>query len=801
MDYKGGAAFAECTGLPHTVGLVTDLSPHLVRRALASLRAELRHREEVLAAAGAKDLLAMEGRSDPAAPPSLVIVVDEFAALAAEVPEFVPGVVDIAQRGRSLGLHLVLATQRPAGVITGSLRANTNLRVALRMADEADSTDVIGAKDAAFFDPGFPGRGAIKIGPGRVSRFQCGYLGGRTSGRECGPDIEVRSLGFAEEAPWDIPPDPASAGAGSSEPVRDIERLRDGIALAARAAGIGAARRPWLDALPKLLDLDDVRRRAEAAPPGGADAAVVGLRDEPEAQRQTPLAIDFEEVGSIAIVGASGTGKTSALLSLTASLSATTSHPVQIYAVDAGGGALDALSALPTVGAVAPLADAELVARVLRHVLAVVADRGPRYASARAGTLSDYRRAHPEEPRIVLLVDGFAAFRQAAEAPLPIPEPSPAQVLGEIIVRGRSVGVHVVVTCDRPAAIPAAMSAGLQQRYAMRLADRHDYAQLSVSADALENAPPGRALTAGGHHELQFALIEGAADHAGQAAGLERIAASLRADGVQQAPVIRNAPETIPLRDLDSDAAGRPAYGIDTRSLEPVGLPGHGLGVVSGPAGSGLSTAMLACVQAAGRRAEREAAMSERILLTFTSDGLALAGAWDRIACGEEEVGAAARELAGALREKRGAPLVAVERPAEAEGTRALPELVALAKAARRSPALVLFEFETGTAGAIWELLAALRQPGWGLALQPDEGEGQTPFREPFGRVRRADFPPGRGFAIENGRVVPVQVARPDGWPDAACELGGDGSGDPGNGRKECGILYDRPANAGLTSE
>src|SRR5690606_17769570 len=127
-------------------------------------------------------LITMERRSDPAAPPTLLIVIDEFAALASEIPEFVDGVIDIAQRGRSLGLHLIMATQRPAGVIKDNLRANTNLRVALRMADEADSVDVIGVKDAAFFGAETPGRGAIKAGPGRIVHFQTGYLGGRISG-------------------------------------------------------------------------------------------------------------------------------------------------------------------------------------------------------------------------------------------------------------------------------------------------------------------------------------------------------------------------------------------------------------------------------------------------------------------------------------------------------------------------------------------------------------------------------------------------------------------------------------------
>ena len=167
VDYKGGAAFRECVELPHTVGLVTDLSPHLVRRALTVAGAELTLSRAPPRRPSAKDLLELEKTRRPGCcPPALVIVVDEFAALVHEVPEFVDGVVNVAQRGRSLGLHLVLATQRPAGVIKDNLRANTNLRLALRMADEAESADVLGSAEAAYFDPALPGRAVSKTGPG-----------------------------------------------------------------------------------------------------------------------------------------------------------------------------------------------------------------------------------------------------------------------------------------------------------------------------------------------------------------------------------------------------------------------------------------------------------------------------------------------------------------------------------------------------------------------------------------------------------------------------------------------------------
>ena len=138
----------------------------------------------------------MERVGDPDAPPSLVIVVDEFAALVQEVPEFVDGVVNVAQRGRSLGLHLILATQRPAGVIKDNLRANTNLRLALRVADEADSTDVLGSAEAASFDASIPGRAVSRTGPAQLVPFQSAYVGGWTSDTPASPAIEVETFGF-----------------------------------------------------------------------------------------------------------------------------------------------------------------------------------------------------------------------------------------------------------------------------------------------------------------------------------------------------------------------------------------------------------------------------------------------------------------------------------------------------------------------------------------------------------------------------------------------------------------------------
>ncbi len=215
VDYKGGSAFKDCVQLPHTVGMVTDLDAHLVERALVSLSAELTRREHILAAADAKDIedytssQARVGRPSRLEPlPRLLIVIDEFASMVRDLPDFVAGLVNIAQRGRSLGIHLILATQRPTGAVSADIRANTNLRIALRVTDANESADVIEAPEAAHISPSTPGRGYVRLGHASLVPFQAGRVGGRRPGTSRG----------AGERPWLARVD--WTGAGRPEPQR-----------------------------------------------------------------------------------------------------------------------------------------------------------------------------------------------------------------------------------------------------------------------------------------------------------------------------------------------------------------------------------------------------------------------------------------------------------------------------------------------------------------------------------------------------------------------------------------------------
>ncbi|HEY4377422.1 MAG TPA: FtsK/SpoIIIE domain-containing protein, partial [Acidimicrobiales bacterium] len=281
IDFKGGSAFDACARLPHTVGVVTDLDEHLASRALRCLEAELRHRERMLRAAGAIDLAAYR-TGGPAEPlPRLVVVIDEFATLATELPDFVDALLGVAQRGRSLGVHLVLATQRPAGAVSEAIRANTNLRIALRVQDDHDSRDVIDTPDADRLPRHRPGRALVRLGPGHVVALQVARST-TSSGHDHGP-ITVRPFRFGRGT--EMPETDPRVVEGSTDGPTDLDRIVAATREAFAAIGSRPPRRPWPDPLPADLDLAALPGRADD--PFEADGTIrFALADRPDEQRQ-----------------------------------------------------------------------------------------------------------------------------------------------------------------------------------------------------------------------------------------------------------------------------------------------------------------------------------------------------------------------------------------------------------------------------------------------------------------------------------------------------------------------------------
>lgn len=753
VDYKGGSAFAECVKLPHCVGLVTDLSPHLVRRALTSLRAELHHREHLLNRKEAKDLLELEKRGDPESPPALILVIDEFAALVNEVPEFVDGVVDIAQRGRSLGIHLIMATQRPAGVIRDNLRANTNLRVALRMADEADSSDVIGSPDAAYFDTSIPGRGIVKTGPGRLMPFQSAYAGGRSSADAVKPTIALHPLGFGAGQPWERPDKGAHDLPDDTGP-SDLERLVASIGKASTLADIPPPRRPWLDELAPTRDL----KLMTSSGPRTDSELILGTADLPTEQSQETVSFRPDVDGNLAVYGTSGSGKSVLLRTLAVAAGVTPrGGPVHVYCLDFAAGGLRMLEPLPHVGAVIKGDDSERVVRLLRTLRDLAQRRAQDYPAVNAGTVAEYRELakQPDEPRILLLVDGFPAFREQWEVGSGRAEWYAA--FQQLLTEGRALGIHVVFTADRPGSVPGSVASSVPRRVVLRLADEGMYAVLGVEDDILDaKSPPGRAIVDGA--ETQIAIMGGSANVADQSDAINKLARAMARRATKPAPPIEALPTEYSLTTLPSQVAGQPALGLSDLDLSPVGFDPTGTIVVSGGPQSGRSTA-LAALAASLRRWDPDIYAvylgNKRSTLPSVID-------WDEVLTAPQEVAERARELAGKIGEITADKyVIVIEGLSDFSSMPTDSAIADLVKAVKRSDHLIIAESESHTWTSSFPIYGEMKSSRRGLLLQPESHEGDSILRTATPRVARSEFPPGRGFWIAGGKAVRVQIPLP----------------------------------------
>nr|WP_246315610.1 FtsK/SpoIIIE domain-containing protein [Kineococcus aurantiacus] len=543
VDYKGGAAFGACTGLPHVAGLVTDLDDRLAQRVLRSLRAEVARREQVLAAAGVADVRDLP----PGRLPRLVVVVDEFRVLAQEVPEFVDGLVRLAGVGRSLGVHLVLATQRPAGVVSPEIRANTDLRVALRVQDRADAEDVVGDPRPAGFT--VPGRALLRRDG--LREFQTARLRGpaRSGG------VLVREV---PDGPGAVPADGDRTGDRPGE-VDDLPGLVR--TLVAAAAGRPRPPAPWLPPLPPVVpDL----------PPGAGGRLVWGLVDLPDAQRREDVAWDLAAGQHLLVVGGVRSGRTTLLRRLVTE--AARVPGTEVHVLDAGGRLRD-LAGTGPVGSVVARSEPWRAGRLLERVQQEVDRR---------------RAAGSWTGHVVLVVDGWEAWTAALAAADPAAGADP---LLRLLREGAGAGVRVAVAGDRPS-LTGAVAGTVGSVVLLRTADRSDAALLGVRPSAVpRDAPPGRGLLVvdGVGHEVQVALPGDLPGDLPSGPGTARL-------GV--APLPARAGELpgvgwrLPIG-LGGDDGG--VVLVDT---------GHVV-LVAGPVGSGRTTALRALADAEVRRGGR----------------------------------------------------------------------------------------------------------------------------------------------------------------------------------------------------
>ncbi|MCF4121046.1 cell division-like protein [Antribacter sp. KLBMP9083] len=527
VDYKGGAAFSQCEQLPHTVGMVTDLDSHLVERALDSLRAELTFREHVLADAGAKDLedyldAQSRGHVGPTLP-RLLIVIDEFASMARELPDFVSGLVNIAQRGRSLGIHLILATQRPSGVISPEIRANTNLRVALRMTDKSESKDVIDANEAAEIAKSQPGRAYARLGHTSLIPFQSARVGGRRLSLSDVVQVEPPFVARVPVADLGAPP-PSRPRVKRQENVEtDLAALVETLRETARVGGWPVPRRPWLPALPDLLPLSGLPQPTAESEFGWA------MEDSPSDQRQGPAVIDLDSFGHRYVIGAAGSGRSTALR--TTAFAAATAMPVadlHLYAIDCGNGALTVLNELPHTGAVVQRGQAERTKRLLTRLQAELGRRQQVLAAGNFASVTEQRElADPGTrlPRVLMLIDRWESFMSTYGE---VDSGKLVEIVQELLRDGASAGIHLLVAGDR-SLLSSRMSVLTDDALVLRLTDRFDYGMAGIDHKKLpEEILPGRGFRSGSGLEVQVAILGDDPAGRAQTTAARQIAAGIR---------------------------------------------------------------------------------------------------------------------------------------------------------------------------------------------------------------------------------------------------------------------------------
>ncbi|MEV0262793.1 type VII secretion protein EccCa [Streptomyces sp. NPDC050617] len=659
VDFKGGATFAGVTELPHVSGLITNLADDLamVDRMYQALSGEQQRRQRMLREAGNVDsvreyqLRQAAGGTDvngkPLEPlPYLLIIVDEFGELLSQRPDFIDLFVQIGRVGRSLGMHLLLATQRLEEGRLRGLESHLSYRICLRTFSAAESRAVIGTSDA-YTLPAIPGSAYLKVDETVYERFRVAYIsapyreydpdGAGAAALEPVPyavhgDLAPLSPDESEKPGWDWELD-----AGPTELQVAVERL-----LNKDTPG----HQVWLPPLPPAFTLEPLLGDPETDPElglrcvqwpfGGGLKFPVGVLDVPSRQEQRPLVLDLAgRQGHLALVGAPQSGKSTFLR--TAMLSAMLTHTpeeVQFYAIDMGGGSLHGLSDAPHVAGVAGRRDEERVRRVLAEVGRLVNARERMFRDLGLQSAAEFRARRaagdlPEGVRaadIVLAVDNWAALHEADE--------DAVTTLIEVATRGLGVGVHLWLTANRWAEIRVNLRDNIPARLELWLNDPSESEISRPSARALGQSVPGRGLTPPGLiHHIALPRFDDGADGADGVTGLAeaqqrlvtRIAESWQRPA---APALRVLPERITVRELAVAAAPSPGerweghgsaigehevpIGLRESDLRPVGLDLTSSAaaphfVVFGDSGSGKTAFLRAWMRGlAARRSARD---------------------------------------------------------------------------------------------------------------------------------------------------------------------------------------------------
>ena len=630
VDFKGGATFTKLDMLPHTSAVITNLADELplVDRMTDAVNGELVRRQELLRRAGnyvsQRDYERARAAGAPLDPlPSLFIVCDEFSELLSAKPDFIDMFVQIGRVGRSLGIHLLLASQRLEEGRLRGLDTHLSYRIGLRTFSPTESRVVLGVADA-YELPRAPGHGFLKYGTEPMIRFRAAYVSGTYRGQDEvaaaeGPEPKVYEFNSSYVAPAES--DTASPAEDEPDSGNDVggQSLLD--ILTERLHGKGTpAHQVWLPPLADPPSLEQLTGPLTRHPERGlcvVDDKLTGqllaplaLVDKPFEQRRDTLTLDLSGgYGHVVVVGAPQTGKSTMLRTLVCSLALThTPREVQFYCLDFGGGSLTGLVDLPHVGGVALRRDVDRVRRTVAEVVEVLNHREQLFVDRGIDSMATFRRmrrngelADERHGDVFLIVDNWQTLRNEFE--------ELEERVIDLANRGLSYGVHVVGTASRWFDIRGPIRDLFGTKLELRLSDPSDsYIDRRAAANVPEKSP-GRGITPDGHQSLvALPRIDGSSSVADLADGTRALVEAVRtAWSGPPAPAVRLLPERVPYEDLltgDTDQPGIP-IGIAENDLLPVYFDPSGSDphlILFGDTESGKSTFLRAVARGIAER-------------------------------------------------------------------------------------------------------------------------------------------------------------------------------------------------------
>ncbi|SEL31204.1 type VII secretion protein EccCa [Streptacidiphilus jiangxiensis] len=601
VDFKGGATFLNMDRLPHTSAVITNLADeiHLVDRMRDSINGEMIRRQELLREAGYSSLFdyekARHAGAELAPLPSLLVVVDEFSELLASKPEFVDLFVSIGRLGRSLGVHLLLASQRLDESRIHKVEGHLSYRIALRTFSSMESRSVIGVA-SAYELPSAPGNGFLKIDTTNLVRFKAAYVSGpapdpvsaaEESLQQARAHHEVRPFTLdqqgqllSEAAAVAAVPAPRPA-AEQPDRAQSDESLLEVLIDRLEESG-PPARQVWLPPLTAPASLDQLLPGIVPDPARGMTAAdypglgrlrvPLGMVDRPYEQLRELLVADLSAAdGHLGLVGAPQTGKSTALRTLILSLALThTPDEVQFYCLDFGGGGLVSVSGLPHVGSVATRLERDRVLRTVAELTQLMERREQEFTARGLESMAAYRalcaQGAVDDPYgdVFLVVDGWFTLRQDFDDLEP-------KVM-ELAVRGLSFGIHLVASAVRWSELRPRLRDMLGTKLELRLGDSLE-SEVGPRVAATIPHQPGRGLTSSGHHFLAaLPRLDSSPETADLTEATKAAVAEIRAfwpGGA--APDVRLLPTLLPAENLPpAEGDLKVALGWDEQRLQPV---------------------------------------------------------------------------------------------------------------------------------------------------------------------------------------------------------------------------------------